>query len=391
MRTLTSEDREPVSLLQRERPLRADLLLVIPYLMLSALGLLMIYSASAPRLEALGLDPTRDLERQALFVVLGFIGFAAASLIDLKVVRGWVPVIYGATVVMLVVVLSPIGEKVQGAQRWIPIGPYQFQPAELAKLAVVLALASLIVSAGRPPLSWHLVARAVILVTVPSLLIFLQPDLGTMLSFAMILLLMLFAGAATWRQIAFLAVAALVSTVGLFQLGAVKAYQITRLTAFLDPAADPQGAGFNLLQSEIAIGTGRLTGRGLFEGSQTNLRFIPEQSSDFIFTAVAEQLGFVGAVVVLALFAVIIWRVLVTAANARDRFGQLVAVGFAALIAFHVFVNIGMTVRLMPVTGLPLPFMSAGGTVFVAMSIALGLVHSIWLRRSPVRGERGME
>jgi rod shape determining protein RodA len=231
----------------------------------------------------------------------------------------------------------------------------------------------------------------VILVTIPSLLIFLQPDLGTMLSFAMILVLMLFAGAATWRQIAFLAVAAVVSTVGLFQLGAVKAYQITRLTAFLDPAADPQGAGFNLLQSEIAIGTGRLTGRGLFEGSQTNLRFIPEQSSDFIFTAVAEQLGFVGAVVVLALFALIIWRILVTAANARDRFGQLIAVGIAALIAFHVFVNIGMTVRLMPVTGLPLPFMSAGGTVFVAMSIALGLVHSVWLRRSPVRGERHVE
>ena len=293
--------------------------------------------------------------------------------------------------VALIVVLSPIGEKVQGAQRWIPIGPYQFQPAEFAKLAVVLALASLIVSAGRPPLSWHLVARAVILVTIPSLLIFLQPDLGTMLSFAMILVLMLFAGAATWRQIAFLAVAAVVSTVGLFQLGAVKAYQITRLTAFLDPAADPQGAGFNLLQSEIAIGTGRLTGRGLFEGSQTNLRFIPEQSSDFIFTAVAEQLGFVGRRCGAGALRPHHLAVLVTAANARDRFGQLIAVGIAALIAFHVFVNIGMTVRLMPVTGLPLPFMSAGGTVFVAMSIALGLVHSIWIRRSPVRGERHVE
>lgn len=391
MRALASDERQPVSLLQRERPLRADLMLVIPYLVLSAIGLLMIYSASAPRLEALGLDPTRELKRQALFVVLGFIGFAVASLIDLKTLRGWVPIIYGTTVVMLIIVLSPIGEKVQGAQRWIPIGPYQFQPSEFAKLAVVLALASLIVSAGRPPLSWHWVARAVVLVLVPAVLIFFQPDLGTMLSFAMILIVMLFAGAATWRQIAFLAVTAVVGTVALFQVGAIKAYQITRLTAFLDPAADPQGAGFNLLQSEIAIGTGGLTGRGLFRGSQTNLRFIPEQSSDFIFTAVAEQMGFIGATIVLVLFAIIIWRVLVTAANSRDRFGRLVAVGVAALIAFHVFVNIGMTIRLMPVTGLPLPFMSAGGTVFVAMSVALGLVHSVWLRRSPVRGERLVE
>lgn len=391
MSTLASDERQPVSLLQRERPLRADLMLVIPYLVLSAMGLLMIYSASAPRLEALGLDPTRDLKRQALFVVLGFIGFAVASLIDLKTLRGWVPVIYASTVVMLIIVLSPIGEKVQGAQRWIPIGPYQFQPSEFAKLAVVLALASLIVSAGRPPLSWHWVARAVVLVLIPAVLIFLQPDLGTMLSFAVILVVMLFAGAATWRQIAFLAVTAVVGTVGLFQLGAIKSYQITRLTAFLDPAADPQGAGFNLLQSEIAIGTGGLTGRGLFEGSQTNLRFIPEQSSDFIFTAVAEQMGFIGATVVLVLFAIVVWRVLVAAANSRDRFGRLVAVGVAALIAFHVFVNIGMTIRLMPVTGLPLPFMSAGGTVFVAMSVGLGLVHSVWLRRSPVRGERLVE
>jgi rod shape determining protein RodA len=168
----------------------------------------------------------------------------------------------------------------------------------------------------------------------------------------------------------------------------IKEYQITRLTAFLDPATDPLAAGYNQLQSEIAIGTGGLTGRGLFEGTQTNLRFVPEQSSDFIFTAVGEQLGFFGSVLVLVLFAILIWRVLVAAANSRDRFGYLIAVGVAAMIAFHMFVNIGMTVRLMPVTGLPLPFMSAGGTVFLAMSAAIGMAHSIWLRRSPVPGER---
>ncbi len=380
-----------ITLLQRERPLRPDLFLVIPYMMLSGLGLLMVYTASAPRLEALGIPPDRDLKRQAVFVVIGFIVFGVVSMIDMRTIRGWVPAIYGSSLVLLVLVLSPLGEKVKGAQRWIDIGPFQFQPAELAKLAVVLGLASLLASAGSGPLRWDHVARAIVLVAIPAGLIFLQPDLGTMLVFGFMAIVMLFTSGATWRQLAFLSVSGVIGAVGLFQVGAIKEYQITRLTAFLDPAADLQGARYNQYQSEIAIGSGGFTGKGLFNGSQTNLRFVPEQSADFIFTAVGEQLGFIGSALVLALFGIIVWRILVAAVNAKDRFGRLVAVGVASLIAFHVFVNIGMTVRLMPVTGLPLPFMSAGGTVFIAMSAALGLAHSVWLRRSPVPGERAIE
>jgi rod shape determining protein RodA len=290
-------------------------------------------------------------------------------------------------VVTLILVLSPLGSAVKGAQRWIQLGPVRFQPSEIAKLAVILGLALLLSAAARP-MRWDRVARAVLIVAVPAGLIFLQPDLGTMLTFGFIAGVTIFVAGATWRQMAALIVAGLVATVGVFQAGVIKTYQITRLTAFLDETSDVLNTQYNQYQSQIAIGTGGLFGKGLFNGTQTNLRFVPEQSSDFIFTAVGEQLGFVGSLFVIAMFGIIIWRVLVSAANARDRFSQLASTGVAALVAFHVFVNIGMTIRVMPVTGLPLPFMSSGGTVFVVMSVALGMAHSVWMRRSPLVGER---
>ncbi len=384
--SITTE-RGQISLLRRDRPLRPDWLLLIAYVALSGLGLLMIYTASAPRLEALGVSPTRELEQQAAFVLIGFMAFGVVSLINTVTIRPWVSVIYLGSVITLILVLSPLGSSVKGAQRWMQLGPIRFQPSEIAKLAVILALAALLSAAARP-MRWDRVARAVGLVVLPAVLIFLQPDLGTMLTFGFMAGVMVFVAGATWRQMAALVVAGLIGTVGLFQVGAIKEYQITRLTAFLDPVSDVLNTQYNQYQSQIAIGTGGLFGKGLFNGTQTNLRFVPEQSSDFIFTAVGEQLGFAGSLLVLVLFGIIIWRVLVSAANASDRFGQLIATGVAALLAFHVFVNVGMTVRLMPVTGLPLPFMSSGGTVFVTMSVALGLAHSTWMRRPTLPAER---
>jgi rod shape determining protein RodA len=380
-------ERSQISLLRRERQLRPDWLLLIAYVALSAFGLLMIYTASAPRLEALGVSPTRELEQQAAFVLIGFMAFGVVSLINVATIRPWVSAIYLGSIVTLVLVLSPLGSSVKGAQRWMQLGPIRFQPSEIAKLAVILALAALL-SAAAQPMRWDRVARGVALVALPSALIFRQPDLGTMLTFVFIAGVMIFVAGATWRQMAALIVAGLVGTVGLFQVGAIKEFQITRLTAFLDPVTDVLATQYSQFQSQVAIGTGGLFGKGLLNGTQTNLRFVPEQSSDFIFTAVGEQLGFAGSFLVLALFGVIIWRMLVSAASAKDRFGQLIATGVAALLAFHVFVNIGMTVRLMPVTGLPLPFMSSGGTVFVTMSIALGLAHSTWMRRPTLPVER---
>ena len=383
---IPTTDRTPV-FLDRDKPLRPDLVLVITYLVISAIGLLMVYSATAPGLEARGLDPTAELKEQAIFVVIGFIVFAVVSSIDLMEIKGFVGPVYAISIGLLVLVLTPLGDSEGIAQRWIDLGLIQFQPSEVAKIAVVLMLAS-VLAAADPPLDWKTVARALVLVGVPAGLIFLQPDLGTMLVFAAVLLVMLFAAGSTLRQLGFLALAAIVGTVGLFQLNLIKEYQVDRLTAFIDPAAHSLSLSYNQVQSEIAIGSGGLFGKGLFEGSQTNLQFVPVQSSDFIFTAVGEQFGFVGSVVVLALFGVLLFRLLMIARSARSRFSYLVVTGIAAMLAFHMFVNIGMTIRVMPVTGLPLPFMSSGGTVFVAMSAALGLAHSAWIRRNMTLAER---
>jgi len=379
---LTARRTEPVTLLQRERALRPDVVLILSYLALSGLGLVMIYSASAPRLIAEGGSPTSAVFRQMIFVGLGIVAFFASSLIEHRTLKMLTPIAYVASLVTLVAVLyAPVRA---GATRWIPIGAFQFQPSEVAKIAVILALAAVLAGSRDKALHWSEVAKAVLLVLVPAVLIFRQPDLGTMLVFGFVAVVMVFIAGTTWRQFAFLAIAAVVGAVSLFEVGAIKDYQITRITAFLDPGADVAGAGYNLAQSKIAIGSGGIFGRGLFEGTQTNLSFVPYQSTDFIFTAIGEQLGFVGATLVIALYAIITWRLLIAAANGRDRFSQLVAIGVAAMLVFHAFVNIGMTVRLTPVTGLPLPFLSAGGTAYLAMSIALGLGHSVWMRRSPV-------
>jgi rod shape determining protein RodA len=384
--SLTVERTEAVSILQRERQLRPDLFLVLAYMALAGIGIVMVHTASAPRLELLGADPATLMRRQAVFAVVGLIVFLVASMFDNRSLRSLTPWLFAGSMVTLVLVLTPVGEVVKGAQRWVQIGPFQFQPSEFAKVALILALAAMLSSAGER-LRWDYVARAVILVAAPAFLIFRQPDLGTMLVLGFITFIMLFVAGTTVRQLGFLTVAAVVSAVGLFQAGALREYQVTRLVAFLDPATNSAAAQYNQEQSEIAIGSGGFLGKGLFEGSQTNLSFVPEQSTDFIFTAVGEQLGFIGGTIVLALFAVIVWRVLVAAAVGRDRFSQLTSAGVAALVMFHVFVNVGMTIGLMPVTGLPLPFLSAGGSAFLAMSFALGVAHSSWMRRSPVPGE----
>ncbi len=382
--SLLAKDR-PTSVRMKDEPLKPDLILVLTYLTISAIGLLMVYSATAPRLEARGLDPAAELRSQAIFVVIGFIVFGVVSTIDLVELKGFAGPIYLVSIFLLLLV-PIVGESDGEAKRWIDLGPLQFQPSELAKIAVILMIAALLANAD-VPLKWKTVAISVAVVAVPAALIFLQPDLGTMLVFAFVALVMLFVGGATIRQLGFLFMATIVGTVGLFQLDRIKDYQIERLTAFIDPESSSLDLVYNQVQSEIAIGSGGLLGRGLFEGAQTNLQFVPVQSSDFIFTAVGEQFGFVGSAIVIGLFGLLLFRLLMIATSARSRFAFLVTIGIAAMLAFHIFVNIGMTIRIMPVTGLPLPFMSAGGTVFVALSAALGLAHSAWIRRNSPVGE----
>lgn len=324
-----------------------------------------------------------------IFVAAGIVIYMVASMIDYREYRHLTPYLYGIVMVMLgAVFLFP---ERNGAQRWIDLPLFDLQPAEIAKVVVVLALASILAPHTReddqPRLSWAKVGLVVAVVALPAGLIYVQPDLGTMLVFGFVMMAMLFAGGASWRQLTTLTVGGVGIVAFLLQTGGIADYQLDRIRVLADPTVDPQGIGYNLQQSKLAIGSGQLTGRGLFQGTQTNFQYVPEQETDFIFTAVAEQLGFIGGLLVLVAFAVLLWRVLVIAANARDRFGALIATGVAAMFMFHIFINIGMTMGITPVTGLPLPFLSLGGSAFMSMTFALGIVNSIWLRRSPVPGE----
>ena len=377
-----------LELTSRRSRSRPDYLLMLSAVALSALGLLMIYTITAPRLEAAGVDPSGDMVRQAIFMGGGVVVFIAASFISDRQWKGLAPYGYIAALLLLLVVLTPIGATRQGAQRWIPLGPIDLQPAEFAKPAMILTLAALLSISEANRVGWARIGQTVALLLVPSALIFLQPDLGTMLVFGFVTVVMLFAAGANVRQLALLAVGAVLAIVVAFQLDVLKDYQLDRLTGFLNSGEAELSLNYNQTQSQIAIASGGLFGKGISQGSQTNGAFVPAQRTDFIFTAVAEQLGFAGSAVVLALFALVVWRLLRTAAAARDRFGYLLAVGAAAMVVFHVFVNIGMVQRLMPVTGVPLPFMSYGGSFFVAMALTMGMVHAVWLRRSPVPGER---
>ena len=372
---------------ERKTRNRADFLLIFAMAALTALGLLMIYSVTAPRLESAGLNRNSDMTRQGIFVILGLIVFAVTSVIPPRVWRSLTPLIYAGAILLLIAVLSPVGAVRQGAQRWIPLGVLDLQPSEIAKLAVVLAVALLLMPVEEGRMRWMRIFRSMVLVGVPSALIFLQPDLGTMLVFGFVTVVMLFVAGTTVRQIVVLGVLGIFALVAAFQLDILQEYQLDRLTGFLNAGEETLTVNYNQAQSQIAIGNGGLFGAGLFEGTQTNLAFVPEQRTDFIFTAVAEQLGFVGAAIVLGLYAVIVWRALVISATAQDRFSQLVSAGVAAMFVFHVFVNIGMTLGLLPVTGLPLPFMSYGGSFYLAMAASLGVIHSIWLRKTVVPAE----
>lgn len=376
----------PAAVSDRRRP-TPDVILFVAMVVLAALGVLMVYSASRTRLETLGLDPTSEMVDQAIFAAAGLVLFFVASFIDYREWRNVAPLLYIGTLIALgaVFLFEPGGAR---AQRWIPIGSYQLQPAEFAKMAMILVLASVLVPAKEEGMSWRRLVQTMVIVAVPAVLIYIEPDLGTMLVFAFIALVMLFIGGTTLRQLMVVMTAAGAGILAIWKFELLRPYQIERLQSVFNPSsADPLGAAYNRIQSEIAIGSGGFFGKGLFLGTQTNLDFVPAQTTDFIFTAVGEQLGFVGGALVLLAYAVIIWRLLVIAVNARDRYGVLVVAGIAAMFAFHVYINIGMTVGIAPVTGLPLPFMSAGGSTFVTMAISLGVANSVWLRRSPVPGE----
>jgi rod shape determining protein RodA len=356
-----------------------DVVLLGASLGIAAMGVLMVYAAT----RGPGGDEPADtfyLKRQAIFFVVGVAVMVLTSAIDYRRYQALAPAIYGFGVAMLALVLSPVGSARKGTQAWFELGGFQLQPSEFAKLGLIIGLSALMarfdweVDVGR-------LLLCLLVAGVPLSLIMLQPDLGTALVMVAIAVGILVVGGARFRQMGALALFGVLAAVALLQSGLLEDYQRARLTSFLDQSEDLQGAAYNQNQSLIAIGAGGITGQGLFEGTQTRLRNVPEQHTDFIFTAVGEQLGLLGTGTLLALFAIVVLRIWRTAQLSRDAFGTLLCAGVLTMLLFQVFQNVGMTMGIMPVTGIPLPFVSYGGSSALANFAAIGLVLNVHMRR----------
>ncbi len=359
-----------------------DPVLVLTALALSVIGLVAIYSAKLVALTSQGLPTSLYVSRQLLALAIGVVAMVVIAVIDYRWLRIYAWVFYLGSVVLLALVLSPLGATIGGSQRWIVLGGFQLQPSELAKVATLLAVASLLHSSeGRP--GPGAVMASLVVTLVPAGLVFLQPDLGTALVFVWITAVLLLLAGVRAIYLAGLGLAGVVAAVSALVSGLIQPYQITRLTAFLNAGdvSASQTAAFQTRQSLIAVGSGRFAGKGLFEGTQTSLSYVPENHTDFIFTVIAEELGFLGGGLVLGLLLLLVWRGLRIAILAKDRFGTLVAGGIVAILTLQVFVNVGMTLGIMPVTGLPLPFISYGGTSLIVWFSMVGLLLNIHMRR----------
>ena len=354
-----------------------DFILVGATLAVAALGVVMVYSATQGTEEA---PTTYFLQRQGIFVILGIALMAGMAAFDYRRLRDWAIPIAGAALVLLFGVLTPLGAENKGIQAWYELAGFQLQPAELAKLALIIGLAAFL-TLEQQEIDGRRLATILGISAIPMALIMLQPDLGTVLVFGVVTLAVVFIAGARPRHFAVLLLLGIVVTVGILNSNVLADYQQDRLTNFAAPDSDADGSGYNQAQSQTAISAGQMAGQGLFDGTQTGLGFVPEQHTDFIFTVVGEELGFLGGATLLALFTVILWRIWRTAQLARDEFGMLVCVGVLAMFLFQIFENVGMTMGIMPVTGIPLPLMSYGGSSILTAFAAIGLVLNVHIHR----------
>ncbi|MHB8218896.1 MAG: rod shape-determining protein RodA [Acidimicrobiales bacterium] len=377
--------RRPAS---RRRLQGVDFVLVGVSTVLSLLGVVMVYTATRGTLLATGISPTYYLKRQLVWVALGLVAMVVMMFVDYRRLESIGMAVYGVFIFLLLAVLVPgLGKHALGSQRWFSLGPLQIQPSEFAVLALIVAIATYC-SRRREGLAWPDVIRVLVMGGIPIALVIIQPDLGTGIIMAIILLVMLAVAGLPTRILMLLIVGAVLVVILALGSGLLHHYQITRLTSFLKqdtakPSKALQTALYNLTQAKNAIGSGGFWGTGLLHGAQTNLGYVPEQQTDFIFTAVGEQLGFVGSSIVLALLGLVAWRVLRAAQLARDSFGRLLCAGIFTFLAFSAFQNAGMSMGIMPITGIPLPFISYGGSAVLCFFIGVGVVVSVRRHRMP--------
>jgi len=348
--------------------------LIIVTLILSTLGILQVYSATT------NTKWDGAWEKQILWVISGLIMMWATAVIGYQALMTQVLYLYGA-VIGLLFATTMIGNKVFGSTRWIKLGGFTLQPSEFVKIVLILAIARYLVEFVKPSskLTWGDLAKLAIIVGFPMALVMKQPDLGTSLTYIPILVSGVLMAGLRWKQMLIIgAVLAVTLPIGYHFL---KPYQKDRLVSFKYPDRDPKGTGFQVIQSRIAVGNGGMWGRGAKDSSQTHLGFLPVPHTDFIFSSFAEEHGFVGIVIALVLYFLLIMQVVQNAQTANDRAGLYVCMGVAALLLFHVLVNVGMVVGKMPITGIPLPLMSSGGSNTWSIFLMLGLVNGVRLRR----------
>ncbi len=376
---------------------RLDWILMVAVLALLTLGTLLVWSATSHRADLTGGDTTAYLRKQLVNVVIGLVLMVLVLATDHRWVRIVAPLVYLGSIAGLVLVLM-MGSTVNGSRSWLQLGGMSIQPSEFAKLAVVIGMALWVaeradvrrMNGAGPRGSGSLgdVIGMLAIAAVPAVLILLQPDLGTMLVLSATVLGVVAISGAPRRWLALLAAGGVTAAVAAVAGGFLKQYQLERFLAFTNPDLDPRGAGYNVEQARIAIGSGGLTGEGLFSGSQTRAGFVPEQHTDFVFTVAGEELGLLGAGLLIALLGVVIWRALAIASRTDDVFGRLAAAGIACWFAFQAFQNVGMCLGIMPVTGVPLPFVSYGGSSMFAGLLAIGLLQNIHLRANAAPAAR---
>ena len=351
---------------------------------LLVIGTLLVYAATRNWYAANNLDPEYYLKRHVLNILIGLVLAWGTTIIDYRLLRAYTPIFWGAGVIGLIIVLIPgLGLEVNGAQAWIGLpGGFQIQPAELAKISIIVGM-SLILSErahdSNEPTSRD-VLQALLVAGIPVLFILLQPDMGTVFIISASVVTIIAISGAPSRWVVGLILVAVLGAFGATKTGVINSYQVNRLQSFVNPNADTLGTGYQLRQARITVGSGGFLGTGLFDGPQTNGRFVPEQQTDFIFTVAGEQLGFVGSAGILLLYLIILMRAFSIARRANDPYGRLVATGITAWFAFQVFENIGMTLGLMPMTGVPLPFLSYGGSSMFATLIGFGLLQNVHAR-----------
>ena len=348
------------------------------------IGTILVYAGTREWFKSYGLDPQYYFKRHVLNILIGALLAYGTTVVDYRLLRAYTPIIWFAAIIGLTIVLIPgLGSKINGARAWISLpGGFQLQPAELAKIAIIVGIAMIMAdreNAHEDPSDLD-VLKALAVAAVPVLLIVAQPDLGTVLIISAAILAMISASGAPSRWVIGLLILAIVGVFVAVQTGAVSQYQVARLQSFVDPTADPQATGYQLRQSRITIGSGGILGKGLFNGPQTNGRFVPEQQTDFIFTVAGEELGFIGCSLILALYLLFFLRAFAIFRRRSDLFGRLVCIGVIAWFIFQTFENIGMTMGLMPMTGVPLPFLSYGGSSMFANLIGVGLLQNVHSR-----------